>query len=198
MPPKLSAENTCPILYISYTYIHQGRSRMADTVSRKQYTISGILVTVFGLGELSPQAKEVSCLWLLHPRLGNSERMSSVAVAAITEWNKESGMVDNAKTPRGLIAVSFDQRNHGTRLVNPVANESWKEGNERHAQDMFSIYRASMAKLRFGRYRQPLTRYVFSQMVLRETCRFSWTTSHLTSSPNPSTIFRIILSSECL
>ena len=112
---------------------------MTDQVSRKQYTITGILVTVFGLEELSPQAEEVSCLWLLHPRLGTQERMTGLAVAAITAWNKKKAQLD--ETPRGLIAVSFDQRNHGTRLVDPQANESWREGNQRHAQDMFSIYR---------------------------------------------------------
>ena len=45
------------------------------------------------------------------------------------------------QSPTGLIAVSFDQRNHGTRKVDNLANEAWRSGNESHAQDMFSIYR---------------------------------------------------------
>lgn len=40
-----------------------------------------------------------------------------------------------------MIAVSFDQRNHGSRLVDEVANAAWRQGNERHAIDMFSGYR---------------------------------------------------------
>ena len=42
---------------------------------------------------------------------------------------------------QGLIAVSFDQRNHGSRKIDELANQDWRSGNERHAQDMFSIYR---------------------------------------------------------
>ncbi|KAJ2985319.1 hypothetical protein NUW58_g5601 [Xylaria curta] len=40
---------------------------------------------------------------------------------------------------RGLIAVAFDQRNHGSRLVSSVANDAWRQGNDTHAQDMFGI-----------------------------------------------------------
>jgi pimeloyl-ACP methyl ester carboxylesterase len=40
---------------------------------------------------------------------------------------------------KGLIAVTFDQRNHGTREVHPPANGSWRDGNESHAQDMFGV-----------------------------------------------------------
>ena len=72
--------------------------------------------------------------------------MTAIAIAAITEWNKkiEQGITTAGSSPesaRGLIAVSFDQRNHGTRLVDLLANEAWRQGNPRHAQDMFSIFR---------------------------------------------------------
>lgn len=40
----------------------------------------------------------------------------------------------------GLIVVSFDQRNHGSREANKLANEEWISGNKTHAQDMFSIF----------------------------------------------------------
>lgn len=32
-----------------------------------------------------------------------------------------------------------DQRNHGTREVDPLANQSWNKGNPHHAQDMVGI-----------------------------------------------------------
>jgi pimeloyl-ACP methyl ester carboxylesterase len=41
---------------------------------------------------------------------------------------------------KGFIAVTFDQRNHGTRLVSKEANEAWRSGNEMHAPDMFGQY----------------------------------------------------------
>lgn len=110
------------------------------SVSKRTYPIAGILTTVFGLDELPSQASDVACLWLLHPRLATQERMTRIAVEAITDWNNRirDGRTQSVK---GLIAVSFDQRNHGTRMVDPLANEAWKQGNARHAQDMFSIFR---------------------------------------------------------
>jgi len=62
--------------------------------------------------------------------------MAPMATAAILDWNKKSGQT----SAKGLIAVSFDQRNHGTREVHKLANESWKAGNPAHAADMFSIF----------------------------------------------------------
>lgn len=32
-----------------------------------------------------------------------------------------------------------DQRNHGTREIHPLANQSWNKGNQHHAQDMVGI-----------------------------------------------------------
>lgn len=114
-----------------------GRPKPA-AVSQKVYAIAGISVTVFGLEELRSQAKEVACLWLLHPRLATQERMTGIAASAITDWNTRTQGDPSAKA---LIAVSFDQRNHGARMVDPLANEAWRQGNPRHAQDMFSIFR---------------------------------------------------------
>jgi hypothetical protein len=111
-----------------------------DAVSRSVFVIAGISVTVFGLQELRAEASEVACLWLLHPRLGTQKRMIRFANATITDWNTRNKDTPSAK---GLIAVSFDQRNHGSRLIDALANESWKKGNPRHAQDMFSIFRES-------------------------------------------------------
>jgi hypothetical protein len=107
-------------------------------VSQKVYVIAGISVTVFGLEELQSQATDVACLWLLHPRLATQERMTGIASSAITDWNGKNRSNPSAK---GLVAVSFDQRNHGARMVDPLANVAWRQGNPRHAQDMFSIFR---------------------------------------------------------
>ncbi|KAF2089289.1 alpha/beta-hydrolase [Saccharata proteae CBS 121410] len=110
-------------------------------VSTKTYTIAGILTTVYGLDELPSQLTSLACLWLLHPRLQTQACMAPIASQAITAWNGRlrTGTA-GAGSGQGLIAVSFDQRNHGGRLVNGVANGAWREGNTRHAPDMFSIY----------------------------------------------------------
>jgi pimeloyl-ACP methyl ester carboxylesterase len=103
-------------------------------VSKHEHIIAGILCNVYGLDELSSSTRPVTCLWLLHPRLSNSTRMEPIGAAAIAAWNSQPNQ------RRGLIAVSFDQRNHGTRLQSDRANEAWGKGNKMHAQDMFSIF----------------------------------------------------------
>jgi len=114
-------------------------------VSKKTFTISGIITTVYGLENLPVEATNVTCLWLLHPRLQTQNCMEPVAASAITDWNRQLKAVESAKHRSGLIAASFDQRNHGSREVNKLANETWRSGNESHAQNMLGIYRSSGA-----------------------------------------------------
>lgn len=108
-------------------------------VSRKIYCIAGLLTTVYGLEELRSDVRDVSCLWLHHPRLHDQTCMEPIACSAINAWNDHCRQTK--LTACGLIAISIDQRNHGSRVIDPVANRDWRTGNERHAQDMFSIYR---------------------------------------------------------
>jgi pimeloyl-ACP methyl ester carboxylesterase len=109
-------------------------------LSSKTFHIAGILTTVFGLDELPSNTKETACLWLLHPRLQTQACMQPFAASAIANWNERirEGRAGSKQPSKGLIAVSFDQRNHGTREVDKLANEAWRSGNPRHAQDMFS------------------------------------------------------------
>ncbi|KAA8645506.1 hypothetical protein EYZ11_005058 [Aspergillus tanneri] len=121
-----------------------GATSNLQPVSRKSYPIAGILTTVFGLDEIPPQATDIACLWLLHPRLATQERMAGIAAAIINGWNQKIQTNPGSQEPiKGLIAVAFDQRNHGSRLVNPLGNEAWRQGNPRHAQDMFSIFQGT-------------------------------------------------------
>lgn len=119
-----------------------------NNISRRIFPVAGIQTAVFGLDELPPQATEIACLWLLHPRLATQERMVPIATAVIKDWNKriQDGRAGSGKPVKGLIAVAFDQRNHGTRLVDPLCNEAWRQGNPRHAQDMFSVFRESVLR----------------------------------------------------
>lgn len=110
-------------------------------VSSETHCIAGILTTVYGLSELQADIHNVACLWLLHPRLQTQKCMQPIASSTIHHWNERSRTRKNKDGATGLIAVSFDQRNHGSREVDKLANEAWKAGNERHAQDMFTSYR---------------------------------------------------------
>ncbi|TVY21453.1 hypothetical protein LARI1_G000587 [Lachnellula arida] len=115
------------------TPLQDSHSGTPPSVSMKTFHIAGILADVYGLDEVSPSSKSISCLWLLHPRLQTKQIMGMVASTSISDWNQRAP----GDRKVGLIAVAFDQRNHGTREVKAIANESWKSGNETHAQDMF-------------------------------------------------------------
>ncbi|KAF2683082.1 hypothetical protein K458DRAFT_419299 [Lentithecium fluviatile CBS 122367] len=110
------------------------------TISTQIHTIAGILCTVHGLSELPQTTSSVACLWLLHPRLQTKEKMTPIAAEIIHAHNTRIASGRAGKRPKGLIAVSFDQRNHGTREVDKLHNEAWRQGNPRHAQDMFSCF----------------------------------------------------------
>jgi pimeloyl-ACP methyl ester carboxylesterase len=113
--------------------LHNTDSSSPPSVSSTTHTIAGILVTIHGLTEIPSNASSVSCLWLLHPRLQTASTMAPLAAQIIS--------AHNARNPhRGLIAVAFDQRNHGSRQVDELHNLAWRDGNPRHAQDMFSCY----------------------------------------------------------
>ena len=116
-------------------------------ISKETHCIAGILTTVYGLQELPKDVREVACLWLLHPRLQTQACMEPIASSTIHEWNERQRATKKKDRTIGLIAVSFDQRNHGTREVDTLANEAWRSGNSRHAQDMFASYRPSPIQL---------------------------------------------------
>ena len=118
-------------------------------VSKKTYCVAGLLTTVYGLEELPKDIEGVACLWLLHPRLQDQTCMEPIACSAINAWNTHLGATkrDKGVGVQGLVAASFDQRNHGSRKVDDVANQDWSSGNQRHAQDMFSIYRMALPRI---------------------------------------------------
>jgi len=97
--------------------------------------VGGIKVYVFGLDQLKNGAKPViSCVFVLHGRLGNSSDMHELARSICEPIATESSPANEI-----LISVCFDQRNHGSRLQDLQRNRSWKAGNKTHATDMWSI-----------------------------------------------------------
>lgn len=134
---------------------HTHKVNQPGQVSRTVYHIAGIQTTVYGLNELPEHLSDLAVLWLLHPRLATERSMAPIAAQAIHHWYSRLNerVATATRNPvKGLIAVSFDQRNHGTRMVDKFANEAWKQGNPRHAQDMYTIYRKS--KVMFTLYSQ--------------------------------------------
>ena len=110
------------------------------SVSHKDHKVAGIHVTVYGLEELQKHDEEIAVVWLLHGRGDKRQGMNVFAHDAITHWNRQRRMAMGARG-RGLLAVSFDQRNHGPREVDPMMTQDWNHGNPNHAEDMIKIYR---------------------------------------------------------
>ena len=107
----------------------------APAVSCTTLVAAGLQVDVYGLSELPAGATAVSCLWLFHGRLNRKEHMAETAHRVLAAYNARRQQPPG----RGLIATAFDQRNHGTRVADPRASQSWKKGNPTHAQDMFGM-----------------------------------------------------------
>ncbi|KAL1610183.1 hypothetical protein SLS60_001848 [Paraconiothyrium brasiliense] len=138
----------------------EGNPADLPAISIRTYTIAGILTHVHGLSELPPATSTVACLWLLHPRLQTAEKMAPIATAIVSAWNARIHSGRAGKNVPGLIAVSFDQRNHGTRLVDKLHNEAWRQGNPRHAQDMFGCIHGTAADT--SQIMDHLTSYIFT------------------------------------
>lgn len=122
--------------------------------SKVEHVISGLKTITYGLAEIPSSATDITCLWMLHPRLQTQECMAPFAAQFIKSWNSRP-----RSKSRGLIAVSFDQRNHGSREVSAIANEAWRSGNEKHAQDMFSCYHGTSTDT--SQLLDHITSYVF-------------------------------------
>ncbi|KAF3932923.1 hypothetical protein ABW20_dc0100909 [Dactylellina cionopaga] len=109
-----------------------------STISKQSHHIAGIDVTIYGASEILPSVTSVSCLFLLHPRLATLAYVEPIALRCLQAHHANS-----SQSEKGLIVASFDQRNHGTRLVSHKANDVWRSGNELHAIDMFGIYQGT-------------------------------------------------------
>ncbi|KAK6354699.1 hypothetical protein TWF696_003838 [Orbilia brochopaga] len=110
----------------------------APDVSKEKLCIGGIETTIFGVSEISPSATSVACLFLLHPRLATQAYVEPAALRCIQAHNSSP-----SRAEKGLVVASFDQRNHGTRLVSDKANTAWRDGNPLHAIDLFGTYQGT-------------------------------------------------------
>ncbi|ANB13126.1 hypothetical protein AWJ20_1407 [Sugiyamaella lignohabitans] len=121
---------------------NSGETRAKKSEEPTVLRIGGIAVYVYGLDRIGnvSSIKTLNAVYVLHPRLGDYTYSEALALAWLDSYYEFS--TDN-KAP--LIAVTFDNRNHGKRVIDPVGNESWaissepnKIYNELHAQDMCS------------------------------------------------------------
>lgn len=128
-------------------------------VSVSTYTIAGISVHVYGLEQL-PENKEkdiktdVSCLYLLSPRLCDHTYMTGIARTVLYDYYNSK-----SSAKRGLICAAFDPRNHGERevcicILIPIGARPPAK------QTAIGKQRSEQGVARLQRY--PRTRYVFN------------------------------------
>ncbi|CAD6585119.1 MAG: hypothetical protein CYPHOPRED_002971 [Cyphobasidiales sp. Tagirdzhanova-0007] len=128
-------------------------------ISRLQIAVGGIWINCFGVTELleaEGEKKEAVCLFFLHGRAGSAERIEQLVYRTMEDSlmlgssSHEPETSSSNNTPkRSLLIVTFDQRNHGTRKISNKGQQSWAEGNLKHAQDMLAMQIGTAADVSF-------------------------------------------------
>ncbi|KAK3059164.1 hypothetical protein LTR09_000730 [Extremus antarcticus] len=109
--------------------------------------VAGILCDVFGLDDLPSDCDEITCLWALHGRTLDRSWLHPSILETLHK-HRERRTSERKGQQGGLIAVCFDQRNHGSRLVSPAANTDWLGGNKTAATDLFATYQGTATDVR--------------------------------------------------
>ncbi|KAG5723862.1 hypothetical protein E4T56_gene9837 [Termitomyces sp. T112] len=109
------------------------------SLTKQTLVIAGLEVNVYSASSTTiAERKEVVVLFLLHGRYGRAEEVDPIARSLIEQ-------TQTSTRARSLLIITFDQRNHGKRLVERKGNEAWSKDktsskhNERHAIDMYAI-----------------------------------------------------------
>lgn len=102
--------------------------------------IGGINVYIYGLSRISKltDSDSLCVLYLAHARCGVYQDCEKLAHLWLNHYYQHK-----AEKDIHLIAVTFDLRNHGTRIVDPKFNEDWAAGNDAHSLDMTTIIQGS-------------------------------------------------------
>ncbi|CDR44221.1 CYFA0S14e00980g1_1 [Cyberlindnera fabianii] len=82
--------------------------------------------------ETAPVDK-VKFLFFIHGRTECEAELEYLLMLVLQSYYE-----DEDHDPAPLIIFSWDQRNHGTRIVDEFKNEGWSSGNDTHAMDMIS------------------------------------------------------------
>lgn len=103
--------------------------------SHEKILVGGVTTHFYGLEE-AEKVKDTgswTVLHLVHPRTRSYTYTQKMAHLLLTSWYKNKGTLAGR-----AIAVTFDLRNHGERIVELNKNEDWARGNSTHAVDMVS------------------------------------------------------------
>ncbi|KAG9056346.1 hypothetical protein FS842_010923 [Serendipita sp. 407] len=107
--------------------------------------VAGISVDVYSSDLVAADAIDltlpVCILFVLHGRMGSRNDVEKIAKHMLDAQGSNGRSYHQR---RELLVVTFDHRNHGSRLVDARANLGWdlkdlENHNERHALDMYTI-----------------------------------------------------------
>lgn len=118
--------------------------RYGASVSKTKVNVGGLPVNVFGLEQLTPRPSRASapppppvCVFIhLHGRGGSADNEEQL-VRHLYDSATRQDLERPAK--RDCLAISFDARNHGHRVTNSLGQQGWKQGNAKHAMDLYAM-----------------------------------------------------------
>lgn len=134
-----------------------------EAFSKDTYSIASIDTHVYNASALEPylasfaqQARQnsysraykeapINVIYLLHGRGSTYKSTEMVAYKVLEQFYAKKG-TQEPQVP--LIAVTFDLRNHGSRLLYEQKNLDWKRGNDTHGVDMVSSIRGIVEDLK--------------------------------------------------
>ncbi|GAA5834333.1 hypothetical protein JCM11251_007961 [Rhodosporidiobolus azoricus] len=98
--------------------------------------VGGLPIHIYGLAQLSPASnpRPIAVLFLLHGRLSSAAH-PLIPRFAHTLLDPPSPSTSPQERNKDLLVVTFDQRNHGHRLVSPNQNLGWVEGGKKRQKE---------------------------------------------------------------
>ncbi|KAI8920432.1 Alpha/Beta hydrolase protein [Entophlyctis helioformis] len=115
----------------------------ADSASQTPHTTTQLVVGGIPVTLLSPPGSQpvgpAAVCFFLHGRKESPAKYMDFCVDLVMAASKASTSTTTHTRPLPLHVAVFEQRNHGSRLANPLANDGWREGNSAHAIDMWAI-----------------------------------------------------------
>ncbi|KIO26309.1 hypothetical protein M407DRAFT_243771 [Tulasnella calospora MUT 4182] len=99
------------------------------------------------------ETQSITVVFLLHGRMGSTKsRYMDTFIARLLGYSdNEQTSVSNSS--KGLVVVTFDHRNHGTRMLDETSNFGWAEKqnrpNNKHALDMYTLQVGAVRDISF-------------------------------------------------
>lgn len=133
-----------------------GSYKYGNGISKSMFDLAGLPVNVFGLSELTPAPARASapppppvCIVIhLHGRAGSADNEEKIARQLYDRISRDkanyraqqnNGLVVTSSIQRDHLIVTFDARNHGHRTTSAEGQKAWKQGNTRHAMDLYGM-----------------------------------------------------------